>query len=123
MDVCVDGLEKPDDAHRANGRLNEHLLGDKAQLPFSVAYDRQASSVVLRTWPKTAESKHVDGGRSEHIVRWADPKTGLQVRVEALEFADSPVLEWTVYFKNDGQVDAPILEYVQALDVSFPVAG
>ncbi len=121
--VIAAGLDKPGDAHRANGWLNEHLLSEKAQLPFSFAYDRQGSSVLLRTWPKTTESKQLDGGRSEHIVRWADPKTGLQVRVEALEFADSPVLEWTVYFKNDGQVDAPILEYVQALDVSFPVAG
>ncbi len=121
--VIAAGLDKPGDAHSANGWLNEHLLSEKAQLPFSFAYDRQGSSVLLRTWPKTTESKQLDGGRSEHIVRWADPKTGLQVRVEALEFADSPVLEWTVYFKNDGQVDAPILEYVQALDVSFPVAG
>jgi len=121
--VIAAGLDKSGDAHRANGWLNEHLLSEKAQLPFSFAYDRQGSSVLLRTWPKTTESKQLDGGPSEHIVRWADPKTGLQVRVEALEFADSPVLEWTVYFKNDGQVDALILEYVQALDVSFPVAG
>jgi len=33
------------------------------------------------------------------------------------------VVEWTAYFRNDGKADAPILEYVQALDVSFPVAG
>ena len=57
------------------------------------------------------------------VVMWTDPKTGLQVRVQALEFADSPVVEWTAYFKNEGKVDAPILEYVQALDVSFPVTG
>jgi alpha-galactosidase len=121
--VIAAGLDTPGDARPANGWLNEHLLSENAQLPFSFAYDRNGSSVILRTWPKTTGSKQLDGGRSEHIVRWVDPKTGLQVRVEALEFADSPVLEWTVFFRNDSQVDTPILEYVQALDVSFPVAG
>src|SRR5579862_2322392 len=109
-----------DDGHRW---LNEHLLGDTSQPPFSFAYDRQGSSALLKAWPKRTETQQLDDGRTEHIVRWADPKTGLQVRVTALEFADSPVVEWTVYFKNNGKADAPILEYVQALDISFSVAG
>src|SRR4029077_19649725 len=67
--------------------------------------------------------RHLDNVRTEHTVIWTDAKTGLQVRVEALEFANSPVVEWTTYFKNDGKADAPMLEYVQALDISFPVAG
>jgi len=121
--VMAAGLDKPGDAHRPNDWLNEHLLGEKAQLLFSFAYDRKGSSVLLKAWPKTTESKQLDSSRTEHIVRWTDPKTGLQVRVETLEFADSPVVEWTAYFKNNGQADAPMLEYVQALDVSFPVAG
>jgi len=109
-----------DDGHRW---LNEHLLGDTSQPPFSFAYDRQGSSALLKAWPKRTETRQLDDGRTEHIVQWADPKTGLQVRVKALEFADSPVVEWTVYFKNNGKADAPILEYVQALDISFSVAG
>ena len=121
--VIAAGLDKPGDAHSANGWLNEHLLSEKAQLPFSFAYDRQGSSALLKAWQKKIETKQLDGGRTKHIVIWTDPKTGLQVRLEALEFADSPVLEWTVYFKNDGQADAPMLEYVQALDVSFPMGG
>ena len=117
------GLDKPGDARRPNKWLKEHLLGENAQLLFSFAYDTLGSSVLLKAWPKTTESKQLDSGRTEQIVRWTDPKTGLQVRVEALEFADSPVVEWTAYFKNDGHADAPMLEYVQALDVSFRVAG
>ena len=72
-------LDKPTGTRQDNRWLKEHLLNDKAQLPFSFTYDRQRSSVLIRTWPKTTESKQLDGGRSEHIVRWADPKTGLQV--------------------------------------------
>ncbi len=103
--------------------LKEHLLNDKAQLPFSFAYDRQGSSALLKVWPRKTETKQIDSYRTEHTVRWTDPKTGLQVRLEAMEFSNSPVVEWTAYFRNEGKADAPILEYVQALDVSFPVAG
>jgi len=103
--------------------LQEHLLIDKAQLPFSFAYDRQGSSVLLQSWTKRIETKQLDSVRTEYIVAWTDPKSGLQVKLRALEFAGSPVVEWTAYFKNDGKVDAPMLEYVQALDTSFQVAG
>ena len=127
---CVEaaGLDQTGSTRQENPRqenqwLQEHLLNDKAQLPFSFLYDRQGSSTLLKAWPKKTETKQLDSVRTQHIVSWADPKTGLQVRLEALEFANSPVVEWTAYFKNEGKVDAPMLEYVQALDVSFPVAG
>lgn len=103
--------------------LQEHLLNDQAQLPVSFVYDRQGSGALLKTWPKKTETNQLDSMRTKHVVVWTDPKSGLHFRVEALEFANSPVVEWTAYFKNDGKADAPILEYVQALDVSFSIAG
>ena len=120
--VTVAALNNQTEA-RSNPWLSEHLLGETAQPPFSFAYDRQGSSVLLKAWPKKIETHQLDAGRTEHIVLWTDPKTGLQVRVRALEFGNSPVVEWTVYFKNDGKTDAPLLEYVQALDTSFEVTG
>lgn len=116
-------LGKQSGAGQPNQWLNEHLLSEQSQPPFSFVYDRQGSSALLKAWPKKVESKQLDAERTEYIVRWTDPKSGLQVRVEALEFADSPLVEWTVHFKNDGKSDAPILEHVQALNVSFPIAG
>lgn len=113
----------PADVNRGNRWLKDHLLNDNAQLPFSFAYDRQGSSTLLKAWPKKIETKQLDGIRTQHIVIWTDSKTGLLFRVEALEFADSPVVEWTGYFRNDGKSDAPMLEYIQALDVSVAIAG
>jgi alpha-galactosidase len=121
--VVAMALDKAGDVRQDNPWLKEHLLSDQAQLPFSFAYDRQGSGVLLKAWPKKTETRQLDNIRTEHIVRWTDAKTGLEVRVEALEFADSPVVEWKAYFKNDGKVDAPMLEYVQALDISFPVTS
>jgi len=113
----------PNALHEDNQWLKEHLLNVTAQPPFSFAFDRQGSSALLKAWPKRTETRRLDGVRTEHSVIWNDPKTGLQVRLEALEFANSPVVEWTAYFKNESEADSPILEYVQALDVSFRVAG
>jgi alpha-galactosidase len=121
--VMATNLNQPADKHQDNQWLKKHLLNDNAELPFSFAYDRQGSSALLKAWPKKIETKQLDGDRTEHIVSWTDPKTGLQVRVNALEFANSPVVEWTAHFKNESKVDAPILEYVQALDTSFTVTG
>lgn len=121
--VTASELDRQGSARHPNQWLNEHLLSEKSLPPFSFAYGRQGSSSLLKVWPRKTENRQLDDGRTEYIVLWTDPKTGLQVRVEALEFADSPVVKWTAYFKNDGKVDTPILEYIQALDVSFPVAG
>ncbi len=103
--------------------LQEHLLNSKSQLPFSFVYDRQSSEALLKVWPEKTTLRQLDAGRTEHTLVWTDPKTGLQVRLTAVEFADSPVVEWTEYFKNEGKVDTPILEDVQALDISFPLTG
>jgi alpha-galactosidase len=121
--VAASESEKQGAAHRPNQWLSEHLLSETSQPPFSFAYDRQGSSALLKVWQKKIETNQLDGGRTEHIVIWTDPKTGLLVRVKALEFANSPVVEWTAYLKNEGKVDGPLLEYVQALDISFAVTG
>jgi alpha-galactosidase len=54
---------------------------------------------------------------------WTDADTGLQVRCVALEYADYPVVEWTVYFKNHGVTNTPILDTILGLDTSFRRGG
>jgi alpha-galactosidase len=115
--------EQSSDVHQNNQWLQEHLFSDHAKLPFSFVYDRSGSSALLQDWPKKMETRQLGSDRTEHIVIWTDPKSGLQFRVAAMEFANSAVVEWTAYFRNDGKLDTPILEYVEALDMSFAVEG
>ena len=103
--------------------LKEHVLNDNARPPFSFIYGNESSGTLLKSWPKKTEAQQLDNVRTEQIVTWTDPKTAMQVRLEAVEFGNSPVEEWTVYFKNDGDGDAPVLENIQALNVSFSVTG
>src|SRR3979490_476715 len=42
-------LDTPTDMRQDNQWLKEHLLNEKAQLPFSFAYDRQGSTALLKT--------------------------------------------------------------------------
>ncbi len=74
--------------------------------PISFLYGGQPSSALLKGW------KH-DG------TRFTDPKTGLVVRYELEHYDDSPTVEWTVYFRNEGKQDTPIIENVCAIDASF----
>ena len=57
--------------------------------------------------------------RTQHTLAWTDPKTGLEVRCVAVEYADFPVVEWTLYFKNAGNKNTPILEDIQGLNATF----
>jgi len=103
--------------------VQAHLLNAHARLPFSFVYGTQSSNVLLKDWVQNTESQTLDGDRSERSLTWKDPKTHLQVRLSAVTYPESPVVEWTIYFRNEGKEDTPILEEVQALDTSVPVPG
>ncbi|MBU3666451.1 MAG: hypothetical protein FGM15_11340 [Chthoniobacterales bacterium] len=91
----------------------------KDQPPFSFRYGGQASSSLLKNWKFSHDTRQLDSQRTAHTLVYTDPATGLQVRCEVVEYADFPTVEWTIYFKNTGAADTPILEGIQALDTTF----
>jgi alpha-galactosidase len=99
--------------------FKRHFLNPKRILPFSFVYGGRASAELLRAWPTGITRRPIDDARTEHTGTWVDPATGLQVRCVAVEYDDYPVVEWTVYLKNVGTNNTPILENVQGLDASF----
>ena len=90
------------------------LAADPAALPFSFVYGGRLSAELLKTWKRSVS---VDGAR--RTVTYVDPRTGLEVRCQAVEYRDYPVVEWTLWFRNTSSVDSPILEQVQALDTNW----
>src|SRR3990172_2543571 len=89
------------------------------RVPFSFVYGGKPGGELLKAWSKRGDTRKLDEARTEHTFTWTDPVTRLEVRCVAVEYADFPVVEWTVYFKNSGRTDAPILSEIQALDVGF----
>ncbi|MCX5759876.1 MAG: NPCBM/NEW2 domain-containing protein, partial [Candidatus Hydrogenedentes bacterium] len=86
---------------------------------FAFKYGGQPSSELLPTWKLERISRLLDAAHTEHTLLNTDPATGLQVRCVGIEYLDFPTVEWTVYFKNTGVADTPILSELQALDTRF----
>ncbi len=87
--------------------------------PFSFTYDGKDSKEFLGSWKCERTSKRLDSGRNELTSIYTDEITGLQVKCIAVEYNDFPTVEWTVYFKNTGSTDTPIIENIQSLDVNM----
>ena len=102
-----------------NEWVQTHLTDARAKPPYSFVYGGKASESLLTEWPRKVESRKLDAHRARHTLTWTDPKTGLEVRCVAVDYADYPAVEWTVWFKNTGTEDTPILQNIQGLDARF----
>jgi alpha-galactosidase len=91
-------------------------MGHAGFLPFSFIYDGAPSGRLLATWPERETTTTLDAHRRQHTRSWSDPKTGLQVACVAVEYVDYPAVEWTVYFKDAGKAETPILERIEGID-------
>ena len=96
-----------------------HFRGPQAALPFSFVYDGQASEKLLPGWARTCQTAKLDSVRTRHTLRWTDARTPLEVRCVAVTYADYPVIEWTVYFKNTGSTDTALLADIQGLNMGL----
>lgn len=90
---------------------------DQALPPFSFIYDGKPSAELMKDWKCEKATKKLDENRTEQTLTFTDPKTGLEVRCAAIEYHDFPTVEWTVYFKNTGKEDTPIIKDIQAIDL------
>jgi alpha-galactosidase len=90
---------------------------------FSFSYGGKGSSDLLPKWIVERREEALDANRVSYRTTWRDPATGLEVRSRGIAYKDFPTLEWTVYIKNTGQEDTPLLENVRALDVELDAPG
>ncbi|MHB9006191.1 MAG: alpha-galactosidase [Limisphaerales bacterium] len=89
------------------------------ELPFHFVYDGRPMSDWLAAADGKRVSKPLDARRTEHLLSWTEPRTGLEVRCVAVEYQDYPTVEWTLHFKNTGTTDTPILAGIEALATRF----
>lgn len=86
---------------------------------FSFTYGGRSSAELLPKWKVERSSRKLDALRNERRIVWTDPSTGLQVRCVGVEYGDFQAVEWTLYFKNTGTENTPIIQDVEAIDLSF----
>lgn len=94
----------------------QHLEPKGTVPPFSFVYDGKASADFLKTWTATSDTRKLDKHRLRRVLTYTDAKTGLVLRCVAVEYLDYPTVEWTLYFKNTGATDTPVLSDIAALD-------
>lgn len=99
--------------------VRNNLTDLKGKMPFSFIYSGHASDELLPNWPNKTATRQLDSNRTQHDLTWTDSTTGLEVHCTAVEYSDYPAVEWTVYFKNTGTQDTPVLENIQGLDTTF----
>src|SRR5208282_340566 len=61
--------------------------------------------------------------RTQYVMTWTDPATGLEVRVVAVDYGDYPAVEWTAYLKDKGPTATPIIEQLRGMDSVFGNRG
>jgi alpha-galactosidase len=96
-----------------------YLQTDRENAPFSFVLAGKAWNDLPGTWRKHQETRELDAQRLERTRTWRDDAGGLHVRLVAVEYADFPVVEWTVWLKNTGKDNTPLLENIRGLDAGF----
>ncbi len=94
----------------------EELAIQTANPRFSFLYGGRESDGLLSSWKHKIGAKDLDLQRSQVVVTYEDPASQLQVRCVAIKYKDFPAVEWTVYLKNLGTHESPMVENLRGLD-------
>ena len=90
--------------------------------PFSFIYNGQNSQTFLNNWQLTQSEEIIDADRTRRTFIYFDPVTKLELRCEAITYADFPAVEWLLYFKNSGDSETPLIENADALNTTMNCA-
>ena len=96
-----------------------HYFASPENLPFSFIYDGKKISGIPVEWSPVSKKRRIDANLIETIYEGNDAASGLQIRMECLEYLDYPVVEWVVWFTNKGDVPTPLINDILALDGAF----
>ena len=120
LSVAIGGLKTVAATNCADDVAFHRQWAASEKLPFSFVYDGRPSTALLGGWKRTVEEKSIDPTKTLRTTILIDPVTGLEVRMAMTVYADTPGVDWTLYFTNKGTQDTPLLEQVKAVDVTVP---
>lgn len=99
------------------------LISLAEQLPISFLYGGTKILGIPPSWNPTRVERRLDSTIVETIFTGSDARSGLQIRVECLQYLDFPVVEWTAWLTNNGTSPTPVISDVSAIDASFEGAA
>jgi alpha-galactosidase len=102
----------------AKARWVGHHLVATDRLVFSFTYDGVPSSQLLSGWKAApVDVSRTADGRTHRTFKWNDPRSGLEVRLVAVEYGDYAAVEWTAFLANRGTAPTPIIGDLQGIDL------
>jgi len=117
-------LSQTDSADMAKSReWTGRFVSSPAGLPVSFKLDGKPITGIPADWEPSVRKRRVDANIMETVFEGRQPKTGLNLRVEWVEYLDYPVVEWTAWFTHTGSRPTPILSDILALDGTFEGAS
>lgn len=90
-----------------------------ADLPISFMFDGKAINGIPKEWQPVSHRRIIDANIVETVFEGNDAKTGLNIRIECMEYRDYPVMEWVAWFTNKGHAPTPIIRDIRAMDGTF----
>jgi alpha-galactosidase len=109
-------------------RLRLQDLPDDAaagSIPFSFRFGGVHSAELLTQWTHEIRTGKPSAASTRCESTWKDPRSGLEIRLDAIRFEDFPAVEWVLTFTNTAATNSAMLEDIQALDrlLPLPTAG
>jgi alpha-galactosidase len=114
----IDGDTRPEDMQQSR-IWTSRFLSSPSAIPISFTFDGKPVRGIPPEWSPTSRKRRIDANMVETVFEGREPKSGLCIRVECVEYADYPVVEWTAWFTNKGKAPTPLLEDILGLDGIF----
>jgi alpha-galactosidase len=100
--------------------MKQSFTGSNPTPPILFTYNNVSSATFLPTWGFSRTSTVLDPNRTQWTLVYTEPGNGpLKVTCQVIEYHDYPAVDWTIYFKNIGTNNTPILKDIQGLNAFF----
>ena len=116
----VESFVKPAEHARIDAMQESFFTGEEITPPFSFVMGETPSQQLLASTTPTLTTETLSDHHVRHTLQFVDAASQLSVKCVAVRYQDYPSLEWTVYLKNVGTGDTPLIEQFRAIDVSLP---
>ncbi len=87
------------------------------QLPVSFFYGEEKICGI--PWESRTTWKRIDSNLTFTTIQGTDPATQLEILAVCEQYADFPILEWTVYVTNRGMKNTPPVRELLGIDTAF----
>jgi len=87
--------------------------------PFSFRLGDRDFAQVLAESEIERGTRELDADKIEHTLTLRHAVTGLEARCVAVEYRSFPTVEWTLYLRNTGDADTPVISDVLSIDTRF----